>query len=77
MTAKTWRDQNPKKDGNMRDYADVTQLVVLANLESFNAEFIKQELSQSERLKKLNGIAISQMKSLINNPSMKALEKKM
>ena len=61
----------------MRDYADVTQLVVLANLESFNAEFIKQELSQSERLKKLNGIAISQMKSLINNPSMKALEKKM
>ena len=77
MTAKTWRDQNPKKDGNIRDYADVTQLVVLANLESFNAEFIIRKLSQRERLKKLNEIAISQMKSLIHNPSVKALEKKM
>ena len=73
-TAKNWRDENPKKDGNIRDYADVRQLIVLANLESFNAEFIKKGLSQSERLETLNNIAISQMKSLIDNPSVKKLE---
>lgn len=73
-TAKNWRDKNPKKDGNIRDYADVRQLIVLANLESFNAEFIKKGLSQSERLETLNNIAISQMKSLIDNPSVKKLE---
>ncbi len=55
------------KEGNMRDYAYVIQLVVLANFESLNSEFIKQELSQEERLVKLNKMAISQMKSLIEN----------
>lgn len=76
MTAKDWRDKNLNKEGNIRDYATVTQLVVLTNLESFNAEFIKLRLSQSERLIKLNEIAISQMKSLLNNSSVKMLEEK-
>ncbi len=73
-TAKGWRDENPKKDGNIRDYADVTQLVVLANLEGINAELIRREIFQSERLVQLNQIAISQMHSLIGNPSIKKLK---
>ncbi|OGK19013.1 DNA-binding protein [Candidatus Roizmanbacteria bacterium RIFCSPHIGHO2_01_FULL_39_24] len=73
-TAKDWRDQNPKKDGNIRDYADVTQLVVLANLEGINAELIKKGISQPERLIQLNQSAISQMKSLLGNPSIKKLK---
>ncbi len=72
-TAKDWRDKNPGREGNIRDYADVTQLVVLANLEGFNAELIRQSLSQSDRLQKLNEIAIIQMKSLLGNPTMKKL----
>lgn len=74
MTAKDWRDKNSGKVGNIRDYSDVTQLVVLANLEGFNAEFIKQKLRQSERLELLNKIAISQMKSLVDNKSIKKLK---
>lgn len=66
ITAKDWRDSNPNKKGNIRDHAEVVQLVVLANLESINAEFIRQGMSQPDRLVKLNQIAISQMKSLIN-----------
>ena len=73
-TAKQWRDANPSKEGNIRDYADVTQLVVLANLEGINAELIKHGISQSERLMQLNQIAISQMKSLLGNPSIKKLK---
>ena len=73
-TAKMWRDENPKDDGNIRDYADVTQLVVLANLEGINAELIKQNIPQSERLSKLNQIAISQMRSLIGNATIKKLK---
>ena len=76
QTAKDWRDKYPKKEGNIRDFADVTQLVVLANLEGINAELIKQEISQSERLSKINQIAISQVKALINNPSIRELEGK-
>ena len=76
-TAKDWRDENKGKEGNIRDYCDVTQLVVLSNLEGINAELIRQSLSQSERLIKLNEIAISQMKALINNSSIKRLEKKL
>lgn len=72
-TAKSWRDKNPSKEGNIRDYVDVTQLVILANLESINAELIRQGLSQPERLIKLNQIAIVQMKSLLNNSSIKKL----
>lgn len=74
MTAKDWRERNRGKDGNIRDYSDVAQLVVLANLEGFNAEFIKQSLSQSERLVLLNKIAISQMKSLVGNASVRKLK---
>ncbi len=74
MTAKDWRDKNPGKNGNIREYSDVTQLVVLANLEGFNAEFIKQGLPQGERLELLNKVAISQMKSLINNTSIGKLK---
>lgn len=74
MTAKDWRDKNPKLAGNIRDYADVTQLVCLANLENLNAEYIRAKLSQKERLTKLNESAIIQMKSLAENPSMKRLK---
>ena len=72
-TAKTWRDTSPSKDGNIRDYADVIQLVVLANLEGINAELIKQGIPQSERLLQLNQIAISQMQSLVGNAAIKKL----
>jgi len=73
-TAKQWRDENPGKEGNIRDYATVEQLLVLANIESMNAEFIRMELPQGERLKKLNEIAIAQLKSLSANPNTKRLE---
>jgi len=75
MTAKQWKDKNRNKSGNMRDYADVARLVCLANLESLNAELIRRGLSQKERLITLNEIAIIQMKSLLDNPSVKKLEK--
>mgnify|MGYP007055655538 FL=1 len=64
MTAKQWRDANPDKKGNIRDYANVSQLVCLSNLENLNAVFINEGISQPERLAKLNAIAISQMKVL-------------
>lgn len=76
MTAKNWRDKNPKLEGNIRDYADVTQLVCLANLENLNAEYVRNGLSQKERLIKLNESAISQMRSLAGNTSIRKLEKK-
>ena len=75
MTAKAWKDQNKNKEGNMRDYADVYQLVCLANLEGINAEFIRMGMSQKERLLKLNETAITQMKSLLMNSSVKKLLK--
>ncbi len=74
MTAKGWRDKNPKLAGNIRDYADVTQLVCLANLENLNAEYIRGGLSQKERLIKLNESAIVQMKSLVGSVGIKKLE---
>lgn len=63
-TARQWRDANPDLDGNMRDHATMEQLLVLANIESMNAEFIHMGLPQDERLKKLNQIAIRQMQVL-------------
>lgn len=75
MTAKEWRDRNPKREGNIRDYSDVSQLVCLANLETLNAEFIRQGLPQGERLLKLNEIAIVQMRSLSESPEIKRLGK--
>ena len=74
MTAKEWKDKNPKLVGNIRDYADVTQLVCLANLENLNAEYIRVGLIQKDRLLKLNTSAIFQMKSLANNGSIKKLK---
>jgi len=74
MTAKEWKDRNPKLDGNIRDYANVTQLVVLANIENLNAEYLRDGLPQSERLLRLNESAIVQMKSLLGNPTIKKLE---
>lgn len=73
MTASEWKEQNKEKDGNIRDHSDVYQLICLANLESLNAEFIKMGMSQSERLMKLNEIAIVQMKSLLSNNSIRNL----
>ena len=74
-TAKQWRDDTStgsasNKKGNIRDYANVSQLVCLANLENLNAVFINDGLGQSERLSKLNQIAISQMKILLTNKSI-------
>ncbi len=74
MTAKQWRDVNPRKDGNLRDAATIEQLVVLSNLESINAVLIHQELSQPERLQQLNRIAITQMNSLLQNRNIKNLK---
>jgi hypothetical protein len=73
MTAKDWRDKNQGKAGNIRDYSSIEQLVCLSNLESLNAEFIRQDLAQGERLKKLNEIAIIQMRSLLGNKTLKKL----
>lgn len=73
ITAKQWRDANLKKGGNIRDYANIEQLVVLSNLESINAVLIHQQLPQNERLQQLNSIAITQMKSLLGSKSLKKL----
>ncbi|RJP58541.1 MAG: KilA-N domain-containing protein [Deltaproteobacteria bacterium] len=73
-TAKEWRDENPDADGNIRDYAAIEQLVVLSNLESINSVLIHQCLAQSERLMQLNKIAITQMKSLLENSNIKKLK---
>ncbi|MBI5729703.1 MAG: KilA-N domain-containing protein [Ignavibacteriales bacterium] len=75
ITAKEWRDNNPDKKGNVRDYAELEQLVVLSNLESINAVMIRQGLPQSERIIRLNEIAITQMKSLLESSSIKRLKK--
>ncbi len=64
-TAKDWRVKNKEKEGNIRDYASVEQLVVLANLESLNAEFIKQKIEPQDRLERLNTIAIEQLELLL------------
>ncbi len=73
-TAAEWRKENPGKAGNIRDEATLEQLVVLSNLESINAVLLRQELPQSQRLQQLNEIAISQIKSLLANNSMKKLK---
>ncbi|MBW2737471.1 MAG: KilA-N domain-containing protein [Deltaproteobacteria bacterium] len=73
-TAKEWREKYPDLKGNIRDYATLEQLVVLSNMESYNSELIKMQISSDERLKKLNKIAIDQMKVLIKNRSIKKLK---
>ncbi len=64
ITAKQWRDANPDKKGNIRDYASINELICLSNMENLNAVFINDGMSQSDRLIKLNQIAIQQMKIL-------------
>ncbi len=64
ITAKQWRDANPQLKGNIRDYAAINELICLSNMENINAIFINEGLPQSERLIKLNQIAIQQMKIL-------------
>lgn len=76
MTAKQWRDENPELGGNIRDYANVSQLVCLSNMENLNAVFINESMPQSERLKKLNTIAISQMKLLTEDHRVSKLDSK-
>ncbi len=73
-TAKQWRDEHPEFKGNIRDEASLEQLVVLTNLESINAMLIHQCLSSAERLQKLNEMAISQMKSILNSKAMRNLK---
>lgn len=74
ITAKEWRDNNSDKNGNIRDYATLEQLVVLSNMESINALLIRQGLTQTERLSQLNKVAITQMKSLLESNAMKKLK---
>ena len=73
-TAKEWQEKYPDLRGNVRDYATLEQLVVLSNMESYNSELIKMQIPSDERLKKLNKIAIDQMKVLIANRSIKKLK---
>lgn len=73
MTAKEWRTANPNASGNIRDEASLQQLIVLTNLEALNAEFIRQGISQGDRLMRLNRSAKQMMQSLLNNPSIKGL----
>ena len=74
-TAKEWRSANPDKQGNVRDYANVSQLVCLANLENLNSVFIQDGLAQQHRLTKLNQIAISQMKILCSYQTLGKIDK--
>jgi hypothetical protein len=73
QTAKQWRDANPGREGNLRDCASVAHLLVLANIESLNAEFIRMGISQSERLLRLNETAIRQLESLTASADAKLL----
>ena len=74
QTARHWRDANPTLEGNIREYATIEQLLVLANLEGMNAEFIHMGLPQPERLKRLNQIAIRQMQTLTAATALRQLE---
>jgi len=74
MTAKEWRDANPDLKGNMRDYATINELICLSNMENINAVFINDNLPQSERLQKLNAIAIQQMSVLQEVENRKMLK---
>ncbi len=73
VTAKQWRDANPDLKGNIRDYATINELICLSNMENLNAVFIEQGMTQSERLVKLNQIAIHQMSVLENSDNDRKL----
>jgi len=74
MTAKEWKDKNPNLDGNMRDYANILQLVILSNLENLNSEMIAQGIEQKIRLERLNAIAKKQYSILQNSKGIKKIE---
>lgn len=74
MTAKEWKDKNPELDGNMRDYANILQLVILINLENLNAEMINQGVEQSKRLERLNEVAKKQYEILQDSKGIKKIE---
>jgi len=74
MTAKEWRENNPESKGNIRDFATINELICLSNMENLNAVFINERLPQSERLIKLNQIAIQQMRILAEVESRKMLK---
>lgn len=74
MTAKEWKDKNPTLDGNMRDYANILQLVILSNLENLNAEMIERGVTQKSRLESLNKIAKKQYDILQDSSSIKKIE---
>lgn len=74
MTAREWKDKNPNLDGNMRDYANILQLVILSNLENINAELINQGLPQKSRLERLNEIAKKQLEILKDSSEIKKIE---
>ena len=74
MTAKEWKDKNPTLDGNMRDYANILQLVILSNLENLNSEMIAEGIDQKIRLEKLNAIAKKQYNILQDSNSIKKIE---
>lgn len=76
MTAKTWREKNGKTKKNMRDFASVEQLIVLVNLESMNADLIRQGIPAKERLKKLREVAYYQLESLKRNQTTQKLAEK-
>ena len=73
-TASQWRAENPNETGNIRDFANVSQLVCLANMENLNAVFINEGLEQAERLTRLNQIAIQQMRILVEDRTTRKLE---
>ncbi|MFI3261933.1 MAG: KilA-N domain-containing protein [Rikenellaceae bacterium] len=73
ITAKQWRDANPELNGNIRDYSTINELICLSNMENINAVLIGEGLSQSDRLIKLNSIAIQQMTVLMNVQNRKLL----
>ena len=74
MTAKEWKDKNPTLDGNMRDYANILQLVILSNLENLNSEMLTQGLEQKVRLERLNAIAKKQYSILQDSKGIKKIE---
>ena len=74
MTAKEWKDNNINLDGNMRDYANILQLVILVNLENLNAEMINQGIAQNKRLERLNEIAKKQFNILQHTSGIKKIE---
>lgn len=75
MTAKEWRENNPDKEGNIRDYTDILHLVVLSNLEVLNASMIENNISQKDRLEKLNTTARRQINILTNDSNVIGITK--